>query len=75
MVILSGLFLYSCEGPEGPTGDADRLNKIAEQVEILTGKVDELSQKFDELSKQMAAPVRIRLPPSIGWYTPTFMKD
>jgi peptide/nickel transport system substrate-binding protein len=57
-VILSGLFLYSCERPEGPAGDADRLNKIAEQVEMLTGKVDELSQRFDELSKQMAAPVR-----------------
>ena len=58
LVILSGFLLFSCERPGGPAGDTDRLNKIAEQVEMLTAKVDELSQRLDELSKKMAAPVR-----------------
>lgn len=58
LVILSGFFLFSCERPGGPAGDTDRLNKIAEQVEMLTAKVDKLSQRLDELSKKMAAPVR-----------------
>ena len=58
LVILSGLFLTSCEKPEGPSGDTGRLNQIAEQIDILTKKVDELSQRIDVLSKKMAAPVK-----------------
>ena len=58
LVIISGLFLTSCEKPEGPSGDTGRLNQIAEQIDILTKKVDELSQRIDVLSKKMAAPVK-----------------
>ena len=57
LVILSGFFLYACERPGGSAGDTERLNKIAEQVKMLTEKVDKLGQRLDALSKQAAAPV------------------
>ncbi|MGD9044219.1 MAG: ABC transporter substrate-binding protein [Desulfobacterales bacterium] len=57
-VLLSSFFLFSCEGPEGPTGEADSVNKLTERVDKLTEKVDELGRKLDELSKKSTGPVK-----------------
>ncbi len=54
-VLLSGFFLFSCEGP---TGEADSVNKLTERVDKLAEKVDELGRKLDELSKKRTGPVK-----------------
>ena len=56
--LLAGLFLFSCEKSEAPSGEADKLNQLSEKVEKLSTRVDELSQRVDELSKKIAAPVK-----------------
>jgi peptide/nickel transport system substrate-binding protein len=65
LLILASFFLYSCEKPEAPARDTERLNKLGEQVEELAEKVnqlsktvDELRQKLDEMSKKIAAPTK-----------------
>ena len=52
-LILQGFFLISCEKPEAPDKDTQKLAQLTEKVEKLTKRVDQLSRQVDQLGQNL----------------------